>query len=217
MVGRHGKRHRKILKTLRWQPLSRLCRNLRGRRLRAASVYVKIARGAGDRPSSQPRSTIMSNRIQPVSFEAVNGHRAAEVQPGDLPTPSSPSRIRRLTREALRFLPNLLKLAYCLARDPRVPQADKIILAATIAYVIAPLDVIPDFIPFFGQIDDGYLVAVALLRLLNRTPSEALAEHWEGPGDIRRLLNRMVALTTLLLPRRVQRVVVGKVEPLARS
>ncbi len=159
----------------------------------------------------------MTDRKQPASFELANGHRKLETRLSDQPMPSPPGRIRRLTREALRFLPNLLKLAYRLARDPRVPQVDKVVLAATIAYVIAPLDVIPDFIPFFGQIDDSYLVAVALLRLLNRTPSEALAEHWEGPGDIRRLLNRMVVLTTLLLPKRVQRVVVGKVEPLARE
>ncbi|MFQ3581495.1 MAG: DUF1232 domain-containing protein [Chloracidobacterium sp.] len=147
----------------------------------------------------------------------MNGHAELDVHVGEsAASHPSPSRLRRLMREALRFLPNLLKLAYRLARDPRVPQVDKIVLAATIAYVITPLDVLPDFIPFFGQIDDSYLLAVALLRLLSRTPNEALAEHWEGPGDIRRVLNRVIVLTTFFLPKRVQRVVVGQVEPLTR-
>ncbi len=143
----------------------------------------------------------------PAALETINGHREPVMPLSGQPR----GRLRKLTHEALRFLPNLLKLAYRLARDPRVPQVDKMVLVATIAYVIAPLDVLPDLIPFFGQIDDAYLVAVALLRLLNRTPGEVLAEHWDGPGDIRRLLNRMIALTTFLLPQRVRRVVVGQV------
>lgn len=149
--------------------------------------------------------TDMTKYGHPAALETLNGRPEPVAHP--------PGRLRRLTREALRFLPNLLKLAYRLARDPRVPQADKIVLAATVAYVITPLDVLPDFIPFFGQIDDGYLIAVALLRLLNRTPGEVLTEHWEGPGDIRRLLNRIIVLTTFFLPQRVRRVVVGRVAP----
>ncbi|MCS7078916.1 MAG: YkvA family protein [Chloracidobacterium sp.] len=153
----------------------------------------------------------MTEYGQTAAFEIVNGRR----EPAARFVESPPGRLRKLMREALRFLPNLLKLAYRLARDPRVPQGDKIVLAATIAYVITPLDVLPDLIPFFGQIDDSYLIAVALLRLLNRTPSEVLAEHWEGPGDIRRLLNRLIVLTTFFLPQRVRRVVVGQISPSA--
>lgn len=158
----------------------------------------------------------MTDRVfhPPVSLEATNGTHYGE--PHQIAAKPA-SRLRRLAREVLRFFPNLLKLAYRLARDPRVPQTDKIILAATIAYVLTPLDVLPDFIPFFGQIDDSYLLAVALLRLLSRTPGEVLTEHWEGPGDIRPLLNRIIVLTTFFLPKRVQRVVVAQVEPLTRS
>ncbi len=160
----------------------------------------------------------MTDRVfhPPVSLEATNGRHQGELHQVERLSAKSSGRLRRLVREALRFLPNMLKLAYRLARDPRVPQADKIILAATIAYVLTPLDVFPDFIPFFGQIDDSYLLAVALLRLLSRTPGEVLAEHWEGPGDIRPLLNRIIVLTTFFLPKRVRRVVVAQVEPLTR-
>jgi|AFSR01.1.fsa_nt_gi uncharacterized membrane protein YkvA (DUF1232 family) len=160
----------------------------------------------------------MTDRVfhQPVSLEATNGKYQEELHHVERLGARPSSRVRRLLREALRFLPNLLKLAYRLARDPRVPQADKIILAATIAYVLAPLDVFPDLIPFFGQIDDSYLLAVALLRLLSRTPGEVLAEHWEGPGDIRALLNRIIVLTTFFLPKRVRQVVVAQVEPLTQ-
>ncbi|MGQ9896068.1 MAG: YkvA family protein [Acidobacteriota bacterium] len=151
---------------------------------------------------------------QPVSFQATHGNLHEERH---LAAAKPASQLRRLAREVLYFLPNLLKLTYRLVRDPRVPQTDKIILAATVAYVLTPLDVLPDFIPFFGQIDDSYLLAVALLRLLSRTPGEVLAKHWEGPGDIRPLLNRIIALTTFFLPKRVRQVIAGQVKPLPRS
>ncbi|MBI4482708.1 MAG: DUF1232 domain-containing protein, partial [Acidobacteria bacterium] len=87
-------------------------------------------------------------------------------------------------KRLLLLLPNLLKLLYRLLKDPRVSREDKIILGATVAYVVTPLDFVPDFIPFFGQVDDAYLVALALLRLLNRTDEAILREHWDGPEDL---------------------------------
>src|ERR1051325_5402151 len=74
---------------------------------------------------------------------------------------------KKKLRELLLFIPNLMKLLYDLLKDPRVSQADKAILAGVIMYVIVPIDVIPDFVPFVGLIDDSYLIAISLLRLLN--------------------------------------------------
>src|SRR4051812_18533642 len=82
------------------------------------------------------------------------------------------------------FIPNLMKLLYALLRDPRVSQADKAIVAGVIIYVIVPIDVIPDFIPFIGQVDDAYLVAISLLRLLNRADRSVILDHWKGKPDI---------------------------------
>src|SRR5262245_8759608 len=94
-------------------------------------------------------------------------------------------RMRSVMRDLLMFVPNLVRLLLALLRDPRVSSADKAILAGTIIYVIAPIDVIPDFIPFIGQIDDSYLVAISLLRLLNRASRSVVLDHWNGEYDIK--------------------------------
>ncbi|HMV99344.1 MAG TPA: YkvA family protein [Acidobacteriota bacterium] len=130
-------------------------------------------------------------------------------------SPSAPPErgyLKRQMRRALRFLPNLVKLAYRLIRDSRVSSRDKIILAGTILYVITPLDLIPDIIPFVGQIDDAYLIAVALLRLFRHTDPAVIREHWDGEGDIFRLLNWVSKISTFFLPKPVQRALIGKVQ-----
>lgn len=100
-------------------------------------------------------------------------------------------RLRRRKRKAearekenlkglIRDIPNFLKLLGRLARDPRVSRIDKGIVVATIAYLLMPLDLIPDMIPFLGQLDDLYLLALALDRLLNNAGVDVLLDHWDG-------------------------------------
>jgi uncharacterized membrane protein YkvA (DUF1232 family) len=99
-----------------------------------------------------------------------------------------------------------------LIKDNRVPVAEKVLFAGAIFYVIMPLDFIPDVIPFIGQVDDAYLVALTLLRLINRTDATVIREHWTGGGDIVGLANSVASLAPLLLPKRVARVLSSKVE-----
>src|SRR5262245_36661288 len=106
----------------------------------------------------------------------------------------------------LLFIPNLLRLLLGLLRDSRVSSADKAILAGTIIYVISPIDIIPDFIPFIGQIDDIYLIAIALLRLLNRADGEAVRDHWQGRENIKGLVENIAGIAEYFLPRRVKNV-----------
>jgi len=115
-------------------------------------------------------------------------------------------------KSLLMFLPNMFTLLGRLIKDSRVPVADKALFAAAIVYVIMPLDFIPDVIPFVGQIDDVYLVALTLLRLINRTDETVIREHWKGGGDIVKLANSAASLAPLLLPKRVSRVLSSKVE-----
>ena len=87
---------------------------------------------------------------------------------------NQPVKLNRKERKSLRrsmiglllFIPRLLLLMFRLLRDKRVSSTDKAILAGAIIYVISPIDFIPDFIPFIGQVDDIYLVALAILRLI---------------------------------------------------
>ena len=108
--------------------------------------------------------------------------------------------------------PALLKLIYRLLKDSRVSTVDKVLLGGIVVYVINPMDLIPDVIPVIGQIDDAYLIALGLLRLLNRTDVEVLQEHWEGQYDIVILLEEIEGLAVFYLPDRVQTLLVGKLD-----
>ena len=125
-------------------------------------------------------------------------------------------RMRSLMRDLLLFVPNLLRLLFALLRDPRVSSADKAILAGTIIYVIAPIDVIPDFIPFVGQIDDSYLVAISVLRLLNRASRTVVLDHWKGGSDIKELVTSISRVAEFFLPKRLKKVLQGRIESTAR-
>jgi uncharacterized membrane protein YkvA (DUF1232 family) len=111
----------------------------------------------------------------------------------DEPTAIQAPRLRRRSRRGepggrevmmrlVRDLPNFVRLLYGLARDPRVSTLDKAFAVATLAYVISPVDLLPD-LPVIGQIDDIYLVALALNRLLNHAGIEVLLDHWEGEEE----------------------------------
>ncbi|HZS46393.1 MAG TPA: YkvA family protein [Blastocatellia bacterium] len=134
-------------------------------------------------------------------------------------TTSQPKKISRKDRKSLRhamaglllFIPRLLKLLFKLLRDKRVSNLDKAILAGAIIYVISPLDFIPDFIPFIGQVDDIYIVALAILRLINRSGENVVAQHWDGDIDIKELAETIVNLAVVFLPKKVGDALVRKV------
>ncbi len=89
---------------------------------------------------------------------------------------------------------------------------DKAILFAALAYLLNPADFVPDVIPFFGLVDDLYLVALALLRLLNHVDEEVLRAHWPGDEDVVPLLKKIVSWGARLLPARIREAVIGEVE-----
>jgi uncharacterized membrane protein YkvA (DUF1232 family) len=115
-------------------------------------------------------------------------------------------------RGFLMFLPNMVMLLGRLLRDARVPGAEKALFLAAIVYVVSPLDLIPDVFPFIGQVDDIYVVALTLLRLLNRTNAAVLREHWSGGGDIVALADSIANMAPKILPARVARVLTARVE-----
>jgi uncharacterized membrane protein YkvA (DUF1232 family) len=112
----------------------------------------------------------------------------------------------------IMFLPNMVKLLGRLLKDPRVPTAEKALFLAAIVYVISPLDFIPDVFPFIGQVDDVYVVALTLIRLINRTNEDVVRENWSGSGDIIGLVDSIASLAPMFLPNRVKRVLENRVE-----
>jgi uncharacterized membrane protein YkvA (DUF1232 family) len=91
-----------------------------------------------------------------------------------------------------RFIPDCLVLFRRLLADPRVPWPRKAALAATIAYLAMPLDLVPDFLPVAGQIDDALIVALALRGVLRGAGEGLLREHWPGPHQSLRVICQLV-------------------------
>ncbi|HEX8141233.1 MAG TPA: YkvA family protein [Pyrinomonadaceae bacterium] len=119
---------------------------------------------------------------------------------------------KRRMKNLLMFLPNTIALCGRLMTDARVPRTEKLLFAGAIVYAVMPLDFIPDMLPFIGQVDDAYLIALTLLRLINRTDDHVVREHWRGGGDIVQLAEAVAGLAPKLLPGRVQRVLSARVE-----
>jgi uncharacterized membrane protein YkvA (DUF1232 family) len=115
-------------------------------------------------------------------------------------------------RNFLMFLPNMVMLLGRLLKDGRVPTAEKALFLAAIVYVISPIDLIPDIFPFIGQVDDIYMVALTLLRLVNRTDETVVREHWSGGGDIVSLADSIAGIAPTILPKRVSRVLSSEVK-----
>jgi uncharacterized membrane protein YkvA (DUF1232 family) len=96
---------------------------------------------------------------------------------------------RALARELATLVPNLTRLFAGLMRDPRVPLRAKVVLGATALYLAMPIDLIPDFVPIAGSLDDAIVAAVALRFVVRASSPEIMAEHWPGdPATLRRIL-----------------------------
>ena len=104
-------------------------------------------------------------------------------------------------------MPQYVRLLGGLLRDPRVALTDKLLVAGAIAYIVMPIDLIPDFIPFFGEIDDLYILILALQRLIANAGRPVLLSHWSGDARDLADLNLRGALTAaaFFLPKRLRR------------
>jgi uncharacterized membrane protein YkvA (DUF1232 family) len=89
---------------------------------------------------------------------------------------------RRVEAAALaRLVPDLARLFGGLLRDPRVPAARKLVLAPALLYLLSPIDLVPDFLPLIGALDDAIVVAFVLRFMLRGASAGVVAEHWPGP------------------------------------
>src|SRR4051795_936515 len=91
---------------------------------------------------------------------------------------------RRVDARALAgFVPDCVVLFKRLLGDPRVSRARKLPLACALVYLAIPIDLVPDFIPIAGQLDDVVVVALALRSVLRSAGEGPVREHWPGPGS----------------------------------
>lgn len=104
-------------------------------------------------------------------------------------------------------LPKFLRLLWGLVTDPRVSMTDKLLVVGAIGYIVMPVDLIPDFIPFLGEVDDVYLLVMSLRRLMQNAGRTVLLSHWTGdPGELRELnLRKVMMAAAFFLPRRIRR------------
>ena len=86
-----------------------------------------------------------------------------------------------VARETVRFIPDCIALVRGLLRDPRVPRRHKRLLGLLVGYLALPFDIVPDFIPIAGHLDDALIVVLALRVVLRGSGSEIVREHWRGP------------------------------------
>jgi uncharacterized membrane protein YkvA (DUF1232 family) len=87
--------------------------------------------------------------------------------------------------EAARLLPDLLRLVSRLARDGSLPRGVRWRLWMLLAYLVSPIDLIPDFVPIVGYADDAVIVALALRSVVRAAGSDPLERHWSGsPGGL---------------------------------
>jgi uncharacterized membrane protein YkvA (DUF1232 family) len=114
---------------------------------------------------------------------------------------------KRTVMYYIRQLPQYLRLLGGLLTDGRVSMVDKLLVVGAIAYIVTPIDLIPDFIPFFGEIDDVYILVLALQRLIANAGRVVLLDHWTGnPTDLADLnLRGALTAAAFFLPKRIRR------------
>jgi len=98
---------------------------------------------------------------------------------------------RREDARALAFIPDCIVLVTRLTRDSRVPRRRKLLLLGLLGYLALPFDLVPDFIPVAGQLDDAIVVALVLRHFVRAGGEPLIRELWPGPGRSLDLLLRL--------------------------
>ena len=107
-------------------------------------------------------------------------------------------------RALLRALPDVARLITRLVGDPVLPRAAKIALGAAALYLLSPVDLIPDFIPLVGYLDDLLLAAVVLDGILNWVDRALVLKYWPGTPQSLDTLARTARVLSMWVPRRLK-------------
>ena len=112
---------------------------------------------------------------------------------------------KRTVLATIRELPAYLRLLGGLMTDGRVSRMDRLLVLGAIAYIVSPLDLIPDVVPFMGQVDDVFLLVASLQRLVRRAGRRTVMQYWSGhPSALSdAALARVVGAAAFFLPGRI--------------
>ncbi|WP_144672083.1 YkvA family protein [Arthrobacter sp. U41] len=99
-------------------------------------------------------------------------------------------------KDALRLLPDLLRLLRRLLADKSLGVGVRIRLALLLVYLLSPIDIVPDFVPVLGYADDVIIVALVLRSVIARAGEDAVRRHWPGTPDGLQLILRLAGLGT---------------------
>ena len=94
-------------------------------------------------------------------------------------------------RDVAKLLPNLVMLFRGLRKDPRISGFDKALVVVALVWIASPVDLIPEFIPVLGPLDDALVAAFVLRRLVRAAGPEAVRQHWRGSDESLRLILRL--------------------------
>lgn len=109
--------------------------------------------------------------------------------------------------EAFRVTPNFVKLIWRCLRDRRVPMRAKVAAGVAVGYFVLPVDLVPDFIPVVGQLDDLLMLFLGIHQLIKATPSDVIEELWDGDDDALELVTGFLAWMAELVPGPLQRAI----------
>jgi uncharacterized membrane protein YkvA (DUF1232 family) len=115
---------------------------------------------------------------------------------------------------ALGQIPHFVRLLLGLLTDRRVDLTDKLLVGAALAYIAMPADMVVDYVPFLGLVDDLFLVALTIRRLIRNAGFRVALRYWHGErSDLKRLrVEEVILAASAFLPRPVRRRLAGRVD-----
>lgn len=157
----------------------------------------------------------MSSQAEPPEGESTprrrGGRRGARrprpTHTATAETPTPRTGAKRTLVDVIKQIPDYLRLLGGLLTDRRVSGVDKLLVAGAILYIITPMDLLPDFVPFLGEVDDVYLLMLAIQRLIANAGRRVVADYWVGSlSELNTAsLRRVLLAATFFLPRRMRR------------
>ncbi|MFL0268421.1 YkvA family protein [Candidatus Clostridium radicumherbarum] len=101
--------------------------------------------------------------------------------------------------EYAMIIPDIAALLWRLFRDKRVNTKTKMLVGGLLAYIASPIDIIPDFIPLIGKIDDVAIVLFAMNKIINEVPEEVILSNWTGKNDVIKIVSEGVTFISKMV------------------